>query len=565
MARFVDACRETALRMAPGTGPRRLALAALLVVWGLAWLLASAAGAQTPGPVEEVAATVETAPVPHGGDAADDAAIWVHPATTAQSTIIGADKAGGLAVYDLAGVQLQYRADGQMNNVDLRDGFILGGQPVSLVVASNRTNNTLAVYKVDPGTRLFEPAGTISAGITVYGLCLYRSAATGTTYAFVDSQSGEVEQWELRDNGSGQVTGSRVRLFDVGTQVEGCVADDELGHLFIGEENVGIWKYGAGPTADTTRTQIDTTGSGGHLVADVEGLTIAKTGPGQGYLIASSQGNSTFVVYRREAPHAYVKTFRIVAGSGIDAVTGTDGIDVTTASLGPAFPNGVFVAQDDSNDTGNQNFKLVPWERIIPVGGGGEPTATPTATAAASPTATADASGTPTPTRTPTPTPTPTRTPTPTPTTAPADVHDVAATSFRVAGTRLDESRCDLDDDGLDNNSCTRDITITIKNVGNHPETAVIYKVEPGSGPPRTYRGTCAEELGGNAAALSADGDLDPGETVTVTGCTVTFSSGSPGNYKHVLKVYHGTITPADPSDANSSDNVRTDTTTLVP
>jgi 3-phytase len=46
-------------------------------------------------------------------------------------------------------------------------------------------------------------------------------------------------------------------------------------------------------------------------------------------------------------------------------VSDTDGIDATAASLGPAFPQGVFVAQDGKNDSGNQNFKLVPWQAIV--------------------------------------------------------------------------------------------------------------------------------------------------------------------------------------------------------
>ena len=48
----------------------------------------------------------------------------------------------------------------------------------------------------------------------------------------------------------------------------------------------------------------------------------------------------------------------------IDKVTGTDGIDVVNSYLGPAFPKGVFIAQDDENDDGNQNYKLVPWQAI---------------------------------------------------------------------------------------------------------------------------------------------------------------------------------------------------------
>jgi 3-phytase len=48
----------------------------------------------------------------------------------------------------------------------------------------------------------------------------------------------------------------------------------------------------------------------------------------------------------------------------VDGVEHTDGIDVSTASLGPAFAGGVFVAQDGRNPGGNQNFKLVPWPEI---------------------------------------------------------------------------------------------------------------------------------------------------------------------------------------------------------
>jgi hypothetical protein len=78
-------------------------------------------------PATEVAATAETDPVPHGGDA-DDPAIWLHPDDPAKSTIIGTDKLGGIAVYDLAGAQILFLADGDLNNVDLRDGFPLGSE-----------------------------------------------------------------------------------------------------------------------------------------------------------------------------------------------------------------------------------------------------------------------------------------------------------------------------------------------------------------------------------------------------------------------------------------------------
>lgn len=320
----------------------------------------------SPKPVLSVTATVETAPVADKDDAADDPAIWVNTANPAESTIIGTNKQRGLAVYDLSGKQIQFLSDGQMNNVDIRAGFSLNGQSVALITAGNRRNNSIAIYKVNPSTRMLENvAARRIVTIPAYGSCMYRSARTGKFYYFAASKIGLVEQWELFDDGKGRVDGKRIRRWKVGTQLEGCVADDELGHLYVGEEDAGIWKYGAEPDAGESRVQVDKTGPGGNLVADVEGMAIAYGANKTGYLIVSSQGNNTYVVYRREGNNEYVKTFQIVAGKGIDEVSETDGIDVTTASLGSTFPRGVFVAQDGLNDSGNQNFKLVPLQSIF--------------------------------------------------------------------------------------------------------------------------------------------------------------------------------------------------------
>jgi myo-inositol-hexaphosphate 3-phosphohydrolase len=393
----------------------------------------------------QVAATVETDPVPHTGDAADDPAIWIHPTDPSLSTIIGTDKDGGILVYNLAGQQLQYRPDGEINNVDLRYNFPLGGQRVALVAATNQTNDSIAVYRVDPTTRQLEnvAARTLSAGVSLYGFCMYHSPISGKYYAFATQPSGGVLQWELFDNGSGKVDMRQVRSLAIASQSEGCVADDELGYLYVSEELVGIWKYGAEPDSGAARTQVDVVGAGGNLTADIEGLTIYYASGG-GYLLASSQGNSEYVVYRREAGNAYLKTFAIVAGNGIDKVSSTDGIDVTNAGLGSAFPQGVFVAQDNRNDVGNQNFKLVPWQSIANtgapaltidlswdprlVGAVGGPPSTPTATSTTDPAATATNTATASNTATPSNTPSNTATPTATPQTSTFNFSPVADT-----------------------------------------------------------------------------------------------------------------------------------------
>jgi 3-phytase len=152
----------------------------------------------------------------------------------------------------------------------------------------------------------------------------------------------------------------------VNSQVEGCVADDELGHFYLGEERVGIWKFSAEPNGGKKGHLIDTTK--GNLTSEVEGLALYYINKTEGYLIASNQGNNTFTVHNRTGDNEYIGRFSIIANDvlGIDAVEDTDGIEVINVPLGKAFPYGVFIAQDgkNANPDENQNFKLVPWENI---------------------------------------------------------------------------------------------------------------------------------------------------------------------------------------------------------
>ena len=315
------------------------------------------------GAVTELRAFRETRPVPHGGDAADDPALWIDRDRPARSTIIGTDKLGGLGVYDLHGRQLQYLAGGRPNNVDVRHGFRLGGRTVALVAAEDRERDRILLLRVDPATRRLRAIpGRTGTGMDVYGSCMYRSASSGGFYVIVSSEHGRVRQFRLLSRSDGSVDARPVREFDVGGRTEGCVADDATGELYIGEEKRGIWRYGAEPGAAGEGTLIDRTGRNGHLTADVEGLALVDPGGGERYLIASSQGDNSYTVYRRGEVDRYVTTFRIVSGARADGVRDTDGIEATALPLGREFPAGVLVAQDGRNGGGNQNFKLVRWD-----------------------------------------------------------------------------------------------------------------------------------------------------------------------------------------------------------
>lgn len=318
-----------------------------------------------------VVAVAETAPVGSPGDAADDPVIWADPNNPANSLVIGTDKKAGLNLYDMQGRVIQHLPDGKMNNVDLREGFMLGGQPVVLVTASDRTNKAVAIYRLDTEARRLiniadgvQPTGQGDP----YGQCMYRSARSGKTYVFINDSNGEKRQWELIDAGNGKVRAVRVRDFAFASQVEGCVADDASGLLFVAEEDVGLWRLSAEPDGGSAMTMVARITENPALKDDMEGVGLYDLGDGRGYLVASSQGNDSYAVFRREGDQAYLGSFIVVADGqrGIDGVSETDGLDVTSRNLGPGFEHGAMVAQDGRNvlPGENQNFKYVPWTSI---------------------------------------------------------------------------------------------------------------------------------------------------------------------------------------------------------
>ncbi len=321
-------------------------------------------------PISRPAARVETEPVPSSGDAADDPAIWVHPSDPALSLVLGTDKKGGLHVFNLDGKRVQTTSEGSRpDNVDVLYDFRLDGRTVDLAVAGSRSKDApgVKVWVIDRESgRLSErntgPTFLVFDGGQPYGSCVYRSPKDGRAYVFVNDHDGRFEQYRLDDAGHGSIRAERVRSFRVGSQAEGCVADLELGNLFVAEEDIGIWKFGAEPGDGDRRTAVAKVGEHG-LTADVEGLSIYYAKGDRGYLIASSQGSDTFLAYDRTGDHAYAFTID-PRDAAIDDVSDTDGVNVVSQPLGPRFPKGLLVVQDGAARSGKQNFKLYAWEDV---------------------------------------------------------------------------------------------------------------------------------------------------------------------------------------------------------
>lgn len=308
-------------------------------------------------PARPVPAAVETVVTTDPAVDADDPAFWADPRDPRRAVMFGTDKSDGLYVHDLDGRVRQFFADGPMNNVDLRPGFVVGGREYVLVAATERQRFGIMTYLFDPDTFETRPYGFIPTDMgEPYGFCMARIGAD--FFLMPNNKEGEVRQYLVTAGADGPAA-TLTRTMRVGTQPEGCVADDEAGQLYVGEEDVGIWRFAlSGATAGTQIAAIDNQ----RLTADVEGLAIMRD-RGQKYLIASSQGDSTYPVWRiTPQGYDYVGRFAIEGGA-IDAVTSTDGVDAWSGPIGP-FPEGAVAVHDTDDGPGQQNYKIVDWREI---------------------------------------------------------------------------------------------------------------------------------------------------------------------------------------------------------
>ncbi|UCF68132.1 MAG: phytase [Acidobacteriota bacterium] len=292
----------------------------------------------------------------------DDMAIWIHPHDPSLSTVIASDKySGEIYVYDLESNRIQTLFTGKPGNVDVRYGIELGGRCIDVVAFNERREQAILVYEVDPVTRTLERVdnGEIDTGSN-YGFTLYRHR-DGSLFGMTGPELAQFPQMQYRltDDGTGRVMGTRTGWEFHRTIIEGMVGDDETDYVYLSEEDVGIWKVHVFDDAD--RTLIAEVGDASGLTADVEGITIYYAGAGEGYIIASSQGASRFTILDRQPPHSPAGEF------AIEAVSSTDGVDVSNLSLSSAFPEGILVAH---NGSAPYALSAVRWEDVAVEAGG---------------------------------------------------------------------------------------------------------------------------------------------------------------------------------------------------
>jgi len=301
------------------------------------------------GETPTVTASAETDPVEATGDAADDPAVVAHDGT---ALVLGADKQAGLRVYNMEGDEQVFLASGKLNNVDA----LALGEGRFLAAASNRTTIAVDLFEVEVDPLKVENAGAFALDFAdPYGLCM--GQVKDVPHVFVGDTTGQVEAWRPGEDKAWE----RVLSLQFDSQTEGCVYDAVSGLLYVGEEEAGIWSVDLDNGEKTLVHAVD----GEILVADVEGLDIYY-GEDRRYLVASSQGDDSFVVYSLPGNQRLLK-FRIAANheGGTDGASETDGLSVNPEPL-PGYPAGVLVVQDGYNVAPgeNQNFKIVDWRAV---------------------------------------------------------------------------------------------------------------------------------------------------------------------------------------------------------
>ncbi|WP_329376172.1 phytase [Streptomyces sp. NBC_01351] len=321
-------------------------------------------------------------------------------------------------------------APGRFNNVDLVHRMPLTTGRADIAVVTDRGNDRLRVYRIDrsrpggPLTDITDPAARpvfsadqaeINDQRTAYGLATWTDPATGRSYALVSRRhETTVALLELVAAPGGTVGYRKIRSLELpasfrmpnGTswtpcaepgerpQVEGMVVDPASGTLYAGQEDVGIWRvradlggrpelvdkvreYGVPATYDEETEECaagaDPGFGGRRLSADVEGLTLITESDGDGYLMASSQGDNTFAFYDRELEddNEYEAGLRITPGSrDIDGSEECDGAAALSQPLGTKFPRGLLVVQDghDGPHDGERtatNFKFIDLGKVM--------------------------------------------------------------------------------------------------------------------------------------------------------------------------------------------------------
>lgn len=301
----------------------------------------------------EIKASLVTQETPHD---TDDPAIWINKNNPAESIVFGTDKDevnGGVYAFGLDGKIIKEKSITGLsypNNVDVAYDFKVNDSTfIDLLVFSEREKNQFRIFSI-PDMKMLDNEGfpafedeTDKDLRRPMGIASYSDMEKKETYVILSRKVGPEEnylyQYRIKSDSLENVSIELARKFGSFSgkkEIEAIAVDQELGFVYLSDEDYCIRKYHANP--HDGNEEIACFGKE-YFDRDIEGIAIAKNDDGSGYLIISNQQDHSFVVFDRQT-NAYIKTLNL-------GTLETDGCEVTTRGLGAKFPNGLFVSMND--------------------------------------------------------------------------------------------------------------------------------------------------------------------------------------------------------------------------
>lgn len=327
-----------------------------------------------------------------------DLCLWIQPKPEKHylSTVIVADPLSKrIGVYGLDGRPVQFQNGIKPGGIDVRYNFPFSGDKVDIVVFLNRYERSkwaqVMVMRVDPQTRkliridndaifLGERWKSVPVvdnyakpvklkdgspkmkktkaypGRSALGGCLYHDIKNNRFFYVVTFSSGRAIMFELKDDGKGRVKGVQMPWQQrMPSACRAATADDFLGKIYIAERRKGVWCFEADPKSERRGKLVCEHGKNG-VTRDLEGLAVYNMHGGEGYLIATSEGSSSFFVFDRKTQE-YVTRFAMRDGEDCE------GVAVTNVHLTPRYRNGIFLCTTRVSG-GRYKVVAVPWDTI---------------------------------------------------------------------------------------------------------------------------------------------------------------------------------------------------------
>lgn len=310
----------------------------------------------------DVTATVSTGSYSSNANAPASAAIWPHPTDPARSVLLIADPAAGLLLSPLDGGQPTRLINGSWAGVSVREHFLLAGERVTLIAASDRTGGVVQLFTLDDSLDpVFRGEVNPGTGGTLAGTALSFDPGTGEAWLFVSDSPSTVQQFQLQDLGDGGVSAAQVRTLPQSSRASHLAVDLENARLFVVEDAVAVWSYEIDPFSGTERTLIDSVGT--TLFAPIGGVSTYPSSIDTGYLVVASPSDDRVHLYEKEGAFTAIGSLRVMDPNTALAANAPGAIAVFNRPAG-GFGTGLLAVEDRNLSNNSVRFLLVPWQDV---------------------------------------------------------------------------------------------------------------------------------------------------------------------------------------------------------